>query len=192
MNLGTAVACLPSSRNIYSINPDQTSTTTSSKPVNKRRSIIRSRPRSKSHQLESIKEQHVLYSHSSQDCPCEHHRLSRLREDSHKNFDDIISASFEASLAPFRGLLTPSTSTGDSGVNTNSNGSQRSSGRAVREREFSGYSSSSSNSGTSSDLDAVVTTTVIGKNKLVTFLKNEMFFFKVFFSKRGKHTSFES
>ena len=170
MNLGTAVACLPSSRNIYSINPDQTSTTTSSKPVNKRRSIIRSRPRSKSHQLESIKEQHVLYSHSSQDCPCEHHRLSRLREDSHKNFDDIISASFEASLAPFRGLLTPSTSTGDSGVNTNSNGSQRSSGRAVREREFSGYSSSSSNSGTSSDLDAVVTTTVIGKNKLVTLL----------------------
>ena len=189
MNLGTAVACLPSSRNIYSINPDQTSTTTSSKPVNKRRSIIRSRPRSKSHQLESIKEQHVLYSHSSQDCPCEHHRLSRLREDSHKNFDDIISASFEASLAPFRGLLTPSTSTGDSGVNTNSNGSQRSSGRAVREREFSGYSSSSSNSGTSSDLDAVVTTTVIGKNKLVTLLnkKWDVFLQSLLLKKKPTH-----
>ena len=105
MNLGTTVACLSSSRNIYSINNQthQTSSATTTPPVvNKRPGIGRLSRKSssnsstksqqntkKSKKLESIKEGHqqqlqnVLYSANSyQDCPCEHHRLARLREES--------------------------------------------------------------------------------------------------------------
>ena len=112
MNLGTAVACLSSSRNIYSINHETSS------QLNKRRSFV-TKSATKRPKLEAIKEgqQHVLYSNSSQDCPCNHHRLARLRDESQGNYEDLITASFEASLAPLRGLLTPSTSTGDSGKN---------------------------------------------------------------------------
>ena len=197
MNLGTTVACLSSSRNIYSINNQthQTSSATTTTPViNKRPGIGRLSRKSSSNsstksqqnnkkpknKLESIKEGHqqlqnVLYSANSyQDCPCDHHRLARLREESsQENYVDLVTASFEASLAPLRGLLTPSISTGDSGVNTNSNGSRRSSGRAVRERTFSGASSSSS---CGSELDAIgcVTTTVIVEHDGCEDSRNEV------------------
>ena len=189
MNLGTAVACLSSSRNIYSINNNnqthQTSSATTTPVVNKRpgrqsgKSSTSANSQQKKPKLESIKEghQHVLYSANSyQDCPCDHHRLARLREESsQENYVDLVTASFEASLAPLRGLLTPSISTGDSGVNTNSNGSRRSSGRAVRERTFSGASSSSSSS-CGSELDAIgcVTTTVIVEHDGCEDSRNEV------------------
>ena len=199
MNLGTAVACLSSSRNIYSVDNNnqthQTSSATTTPVVNKRpgRQIGKSSTNSsansqqKKPKLESIKEghQHVLYSANSyQDCPCDHHRLARLREESsQENYVDLVTASFEASLAPLRGLLTPSISTGDSGVNTNSNGSRRSSGRAVRERTFSGSSSTSSSSSPSSscggsELDdapiGCVTTTVIVEHNGCEDSRNEV------------------
>ena len=207
MNLGTTVACLSSkSRNIYSINnqthPTSSATTTTSPVVNKQRpggrlsrktsanSSTKSQQKKPKQLLESIKEghqqqQHVLYSANSyQDCPCDHHRLARLREESsQENYVDLVTASFEASLAPLRGLLTPSISTGDSGVNTNSNGSRRSSGRAVRERTFSGSSSTSSSSSPSSscgglELDdaaiGCVTTTVIVEHNGCEDSRNEV------------------
>ena len=75
-----------------------------------------------------------LYEVTSQNCPCEHHQSARLRESkSPKNFisednenfiDSFIVNNFEASVAPMRGFLTltESSSNGDSGINTNSNG----------------------------------------------------------------------
>lgn len=135
MNLGTTVACLSSkSRNIYSINnqthPTSSATTTTPPVINKNRpggrlsrkssanSSTKSQQKKPKKLLESIKEghqqqQHVLYSANSyQDCPCDHHRLARLRqESSQENYVDLVTASFEASLAPLRGLLTPSIST---------------------------------------------------------------------------------
>ena len=73
-----------------------------------------------------------LYQVTSQNCPCEHHRSARLRESkSPKNFisednenfiDSFIVNNFEASVAPMRGFLTLTSSNGDSGINTNSNG----------------------------------------------------------------------
>jgi len=109
-----------------------------------------------------------LYEVTSQNCPCEHHQSARLRESkSPKNFisednenfiDSFIVNNFEASVAPMRGFLTltESSSNGDSGINTNSNGSQRSSARGYYDkfetrssRAFSLSSSSSSNSSNS-------------------------------------------
>merc|ERR1712061_903564 len=66
---------------------------------------------------------------------------------------------FEASVAPMRGFLTSTSSNGDSGINTNSNGSQRSSARgyyddsnsATRSSRAFSLSSSSSSSAAASD-----------------------------------------
>jgi len=77
--------------------------------------------------------------------------------------DSLVINTFEASVAPFREFLTASSSTtGDSGVNTNSNGSQRSSGRLDKpfKRTFS-FSSSSADSSAYDNLDNEVITTVI-------------------------------
>ena len=73
-----------------------------------------------------------LYEITSQNCPCEHHRSARLREsrsqsklisDDNEDFiDSFIVNNFEASVAPMRGFLTSTSSNGDSGINTNSNG----------------------------------------------------------------------
>jgi len=117
-----------------------------------------------------------LYEITSQNCPCEHHRTARLREsksksNSENNFrisednedfiDSFIVNNFEASVAPMRGFLTSTASSnGDSGINTNSNGSQRSSARGYyndssntrSSRAFS-LSSSSSNSASNSASD---------------------------------------
>jgi len=110
-----------------------------------------------------------LYEITSQNCPCEHHRSARLRESKSQNnfisednedfIDSFIVNNFEASVAPMRGFLTSTASSnGDSGINTNSNGSQRSSARGYyndgntrSSRAFSLSSSSSSNSASDND-----------------------------------------
>lgn len=111
-----------------------------------------------------------LYEITSQNCPCEHHRTARLRESKSQNnfisednedfIDSFIVNNFEASVAPMRGFLTSTSSNGDSGINTNSNGSQRSSARGYyndgntrSSRAFSLSSSSSSNSASNSASD---------------------------------------
>jgi len=108
-----------------------------------------------------------LYEVTSQNCPCEHHRTARLRESKSQSsevnddfIDSFIVNNFEASVAPMRGFLTSTSSNGDSGINTNSNGSQRSSARGYyndsktrSSRGFSLSSSSSSNSASNSASD---------------------------------------
>ena len=63
---------------------------------------------------------------------------------------------FQAAVAPMRGFMTSASSTGDSGINTNSNGSQRSSSRGFSSGSRNNFSiGSSSSSSTSSDNDEI-------------------------------------
>jgi len=180
-NLSTSSLNQP--RNIQTVNDHATSSTTIScqneRPKRRRRfqKRIRSSFGSSASSSSSLSKSTIpesesdpglfLYEVTSQNCPCEHHQSARLRESkSPKNFisednenfiDSFIVNNFEASVAPMRGFLTlDASSNGDSGINTNSNGSQRSSARGYYDkfetrssRAFSLSSSSSSNSSNS-------------------------------------------
>ena len=138
-------------RNIQTVNDHATSSTTTiscrnERPKRRRRfqKRIRSSFGSSASSSSSLSKSTIpesesdpglfLYEVTSQNCPCEHHQSARLRESkSPKNFisednenfiDSFIVNNFEASVAPMRGFLTltESSSNGDSGINTNSNG----------------------------------------------------------------------
>ena len=172
MNLSATVACITNNyrpRNIYTVNSNATSYDVKRHRRTKRRSkrasldSSTSTSRSSSILRHALTDPTLLYEISSRDCPCDHHRLSRLRESQRKSsdVDSLVINSFEASVAPFREFLTggaSSSTTGDSGVNTNSNGSQRSSGRlgGPFRGTFSSWSSRSS-----SDCTEVKTTVIL-------------------------------
>lgn len=177
MNLSASVACITNNYNrrlnIYSVNQNATSYNVKRKRRSKRKGSLESSTstsRSSSILRHALTDPTLLYEISSRDCPCDHHRLQRLREsqrlqhsDADPDVDSLVINTFEASVAPFREFLTASSSTtGDSGVNTNSNGSQRSSGRLDKpfKRTFS-FSSSSADSSAYDNLDNEVITTVI-------------------------------
>ena len=177
MNLSASVACITNNYNrrlnIYSVNQNATSYNVKRKRRSKRGSLESSTSTSRSSSIlrHALTDPSLLYEISSRDCPCDHHRLQRLREsqrlsqhsDADPDVDSLVINTFEASVAPFREFLTASSSTtGDSGVNTNSNGSQRSSGRLDKpfKRTFS-FSSSSADSSAYDNLDNEVITTVI-------------------------------
>ena len=171
MNLSATVACITNNYNrrlnIYSVNQNATSYNVKRKRRSKRGSLESSTSTSRSSSIlrHALTDPSLLYEISSRDCPCDHHRLSRLRESQrlqHSDVDSLVINTFEASVAPFREFLTASSSTtGDSGVNTNSNGSQRSSGRLDKPFKRTFSFSSSSASSAYDNLDNEVITTVI-------------------------------
>lgn len=155
MSLGTTVACITSSyrpRNVYTINH----ATSHGKYHRKKK-----RSNASQSSISSIIEDDnaYLYELSSRNCPCQHHRSARLRDEKLPEdhfIDSYIVNTFEASVAPLRGFSAASSSNGDSGINTNSNGSRRSSARGTR-----AFSLSDSDSDISCNNKEVVTTTVI-------------------------------
>lgn len=169
MNLSATVACITNNyrpRNIYTVNQNATSydVKRNRRKRSKRASLDSSTSTSRSSSIirHALTDPSLLYEISSRDCPCDHHRLSRLRESQRKNsdVDSLVINTFEASVAPFREFLTrESSTTGDSGVNTNSNGSQRSSGRLGPFHRTFSWSSGSANS--ENDNEVIRTTTVI-------------------------------
>jgi len=170
MNLSATVACITNNhrpRNIYSVNQNATSYNVKRQRRSKRGSLDSSTSTSRSSSIlrHALTDPTLLYEISSRDCPCDHHRLSRLRESQRQSsdVDSLVINTFEASVAPFREFLTASSSTtGDSGVNTNSNGSQRSSGRLDKPftRTFS-FSSSSASSAYDNCDNEVITTVIL-------------------------------
>lgn len=127
MNLSATVACITNNhrpRNIYSVNQNATSYNVKRQRRSKRGSLDSSTSTSRSSSIlrHALTDPTLLYEISSRDCPCDHHRLSRLRESQRQSsdVDSLVINTFEASVAPFREFLTASSSTtGDSGVNTN-------------------------------------------------------------------------
>ena len=164
MNLSATVAFIQQTtsapRNIYSVSHPTSSSCekasgndffrkTSFGNLTKKKFIkSKSASNSRSSSVVAPPDPSYLYEISSRNCPCNHHRLARLREDAEKSSD------FSSSQGT------------DSGVNSSSNGSQRSSGRRDGhhhlKRTFSNSSQISSSSESFSDeADRVITTTVI-------------------------------
>jgi len=183
----TAPSYRPSSRKVYTVTEDayhatsqdelqlgNSSTKFRNLSSKKRRKPKRSFGSSSSSGSSSIQEifsdpgGNFLYELSSRNCPCQHHRSKRLREESSTSLsqkdqdldfiDSFTLNNFDASVAPLRGFLTSSSSNGDSGINTNSAGSRRSSARGGT--KFS-ISSESSEEDEMNNKEVVVTTTVI-------------------------------
>lgn len=162
MSLTTTVACISSSRNIYTVNDHATSSKV--KKRSKKKRSFGSLSNSSSGISSSSKqdynyEEAILYEISSRNCPCDHHTSARLRDN---KLDSYIVNSFEASVAPCRGFMTSSSSNGgDSGINTNSNGSQRSSARGTASRTTFSISDGGNDSSEEDDSEEIQTTVIL-------------------------------